>query len=287
VLVLASSSPATLVAMAQANAGAPLASTSVSVVGYGETAFQSNDFGTKRRGAAMVSVVDATTFEVAPAPSQPCEGDSGGPAFATVNGADTMVGIVSHGDGQCAAHAFYTRVDTYRAFIDGAIAAFGEGTARVGSRCLFAERCAGGAAMCVTPPDSVDARYCSAPCSLNADCPAPMICASVGRGETQCRYIVPTPGALGSACARDIDCVDGECTIDGICALRCVPGETACPAAFVCSNTSGVNFFCVAEDTPHVAGGSCAAAPARSPTIASIVTALGIALALAIRARRA
>ena len=46
-----------------------------------------------------------------------CEGDSGGPSFATINGKLLEVGITSFGDQNCAQFGADTRVDAEKAFI--------------------------------------------------------------------------------------------------------------------------------------------------------------------------
>ena len=77
-LVLASAAAATPVPL---GASAPTLSSQVQLVGWGLTAADAGDLGQKRQGTSIVSAVDATTFDVASSPSQPCDGDSGGPAL--------------------------------------------------------------------------------------------------------------------------------------------------------------------------------------------------------------
>ena len=238
---------------------APGVGSDVTVVGWGTTSGDAGDYGTKRDGIAKVTGVDALTFQVAPDPSQPCGGDSGGPAFVTTGVVEYVVGITSHGDVGCSEQATFTRVDAVTAgFIAPTLAALGTGTASAGERCLYAEQCAGGAGACVTAPDEPDLTYCTEGCSVNADCPSGMICVSVANGS-QCRYPVPTPGALGGVCGADSDCVEGIC-YEETCAIRCGPtsGDDACPNGAACEGQGdGIDFFCVAQP-PTVAGGSCA-----------------------------
>jgi hypothetical protein len=233
----------------------------VTVVGWGETTGDSADYGTKRDGLARVTAVDTLTFQVAPDPSQPCAGDSGGPAFVTTGGVESVVGITSHGDVGCSEMATFTRVDAVTAeFISPTLTALGPGTVSVGERCLYAEQCAGGASACVTAPDEPALTYCTEGCSVNADCPSEMICVSVANLGSQCRYPVPTPGAYGSACASDADCEEGECTSMGTCALPCFPDGATCPTGLACTNTDGVDFFCLGSP-PTITGGGCTFAP--------------------------
>jgi len=73
------------------------------VVGWGD--------GEKLSGTARVTQVDDLEVRVEAAPSQPCRGDSGGPALATLEGGEVLMGVVSSGDPQCAAFARLVRVD--------------------------------------------------------------------------------------------------------------------------------------------------------------------------------
>jgi trypsin len=46
-----------------------------------------------------------------------CSGDSGGPAFAIINGKQTVVGVTSFGDTQCASYGADTRIDIEQQFL--------------------------------------------------------------------------------------------------------------------------------------------------------------------------
>ena len=119
----------------------PVVGDVVRVVGYGTTGAMASDNTMKRAGSAMISDVQAAEYTVMPAPSQPCHGDSGGPA---ITAAGTIGGVVSHGDNMCSDHAVYARVDAARAFIDQYLAATAPGTASVGQACLYDGQCDGG-----------------------------------------------------------------------------------------------------------------------------------------------
>ena len=54
--------------------------------------------------------------------SDSCQGDSGGPLMTVVNNSWTCTGIVSYGNEGCGHDGYYTRVSTYRSFIDQQIA---------------------------------------------------------------------------------------------------------------------------------------------------------------------
>ncbi len=268
-LVLADAAPVTAVPL---GTQPPAVGSDVTVVGWGETSADAADFGTKRDGTAQVTAVDALTFQVAPDPSQPCVGDSGGPALVSLGGIATVVGVTSHGDSACSTLAAYTRVDAVTAeFVTPTLAALGPGRASAGERCLYPEQCAGGTAACVPAPDQAGLAYCTESCSVNADCPQPMICVSVTNASngSECRYPVPTPGAFGGACSTDSDCVAGSC-LGGTCTVRCAAtGNDTCPDGAYCAEQGdGIDFFC-ALPPASAAGSACAVGPARGGSTAA------------------
>ncbi len=287
-LVLASAATPTPLALASS---APDTGATVQIVGWGLTAEDAGDTGQKRTGTTTVTAVNPTTFSVAAAPSQPCSGDSGGPALVTAGGVESVAGVTSNGDATCDEGATYTRVDAYVAsFLTPTMAAYAPGSASTGQTCLFPEQCAGGASDCIAAPDDATLHYCTAACESDAACPSGMVC-SAEPGGSQCRHPLPTPGTYGASCTSDSDCVEGTCTTTGICALRCVPGESTCPAGFACVNTADIDFYCVAAPpTPAKGGNDCALAPAdRSaplPWIAIAAVTLGAARGRARRSQR-
>ena len=103
---------------------APVVGDVIRVVGFGTTSAMASDSTTKRAGSATISDVQALAFTVMPAPSQPCHGDSGGPA---ITAAGTVGGVVSNGDGGCSDHAVYARVDAAAAFIESISGRHGAG----------------------------------------------------------------------------------------------------------------------------------------------------------------
>jgi hypothetical protein len=208
---------------------APMVGQTFAVVGFGSTAAAVEDEGERRRGTAQVTAVGRLDFTAAAAPSQPCKGDSGGPALFT----DGVVGgVASHGDSGCSDHAIFARID--RAFIDAVQLA--EGSATVGERCYFDEQCQSGP--CLIAGDEPQRSFCSQPCQKDGDCPTAMSCAADG-----CRHRLPSPGAFGSSCAMPSDCVSATC--EGMmCTRRCVPTGKDCPSGFVCQNARGIDFFC-------------------------------------------
>jgi hypothetical protein len=279
------------VAAAQLATAPPATGSLLNVVGWGETAADAGDYGEKRAGAALVSAVGSLSFDATPDPSQPCEGDSGGGAFASgTGGGDLLLGITSHGDAACATGATFTRVDAVTAgFIAPTLAALGPGTAAVGARCLYPEQCkTGGAGACIAAQDQPGLSYCTVPCAVGSGCPAGMRCAFAAVGGSVCVYTAPTPGAFGGACTVDGDCYDGVC-VAGVCTIRCVPTGDTCPAGATCQDHGGgIDFYCVLPPTPAPAGGcSVERRPSAGRTAVLALEALELVGLLAVaRARR-
>ena len=57
-------------------------------------------------------------LELMGAPSQPCEGDSGGPIFEDRDGRLVLIGVTSYGDPQCIRFAVATRTDAFADFLE-------------------------------------------------------------------------------------------------------------------------------------------------------------------------
>jgi MYXO-CTERM domain-containing protein len=255
----------------------------VRLVGYGETAGGAGDDGIKRTGTAMVIAVRAGEIDLGPGPSLACVGDSGGPVLLDVGGVETLVGVVSRGDGACAVMTTAIRLDVHLAdFIDPYVAATAPGSAADWERCLHAEQCATG--VCVTARDEPLITYCAPTCAGDAGCPDGTECAPSAAGDA-CQYVLPTPGAFGAACAGDAACVSGMCAApagetDEVCSVRCVPGLDQCPVDTTCERVVGSEHGCFAP-----AGGCGCRAGGRDLPGAAVLVAL-VALALTRDRRR-
>jgi V8-like Glu-specific endopeptidase len=243
--------------------GASFVGQTVQVVGFGDTAAGASDQGIKRTGTARVSAVDALDFTVVPAPSQPCEGDSGGAALTMAGGASILVGVVSNGDDACVDHTDFARVDTEVAsFIDPYLASTAPGTASVGEACLYDGQCSGGP--CLQTTDAPTLWFCGKACGADSDCPSAMRCSG---GE--CRYALPSPGAPGWPCSQASDCAPGgSCVSDPstnqmVCSVRCDPAsaQSGCPSGFDCTLTSGTDFFCLTTPAASKSSAGCSTAP--------------------------
>jgi hypothetical protein len=240
---------------------APVVGTVIRAVGYGTTAAGSDDGGVKREGSAMISDVQPTEFTALPQPSQPCHGDSGGPALMP---AGTIGGVVSRGDTACSDHAIYARVDVAQSFITGYLAQTAPGTVSVGQACLYDGQCAGGP--CLVAADDPELAFCGKACTHDSDCPDAMTCK-----DGECRYPEPSPGALGSTCNAGSDCTSAVC-LRSACTRSC-GGSATCPSGFSCTDN-----YCEAAS-----GGGCGCDSGGSPAGALVIV---LVFARARRTRR-
>jgi secreted trypsin-like serine protease len=92
------------------------------IVGFGTNTHDGAGAGTKRVASTKVDAFNALLLQIGNSNKQTCHGDSGGPAFQTVGGVPTIVGITSFGQdlsptSQCVGGGFDTRVDAVAAFI--------------------------------------------------------------------------------------------------------------------------------------------------------------------------
>lgn len=117
VVTLASDAPVTpvkiLASMDQSWVGKAL-----TFVGYGVTnGSTQTGVGTKRSVTIPISQVGATQFAYQTAGKNTCNGDSGGPAFASVNGELFLAGTTSYGDVNCTQYGVDTRADAFASFL--------------------------------------------------------------------------------------------------------------------------------------------------------------------------
>jgi uncharacterized protein (TIGR03382 family) len=129
-----------------------------------------------------------------------CEGDSGGPSFAMIDGHMVEVGITSFGDQTCSTFGADTRVDAEKDFIISHVPSLycsSDADCGDGHEC-FAHSCI------VTPFDSGGL---GATCSAGTDCDSGM-CAGAGGGDK--------------------------------CSMSCaVSDTTSCPSGFTCNDVGG------------------------------------------------
>jgi secreted trypsin-like serine protease len=122
VVILSAAAPVTPIlmnrtALTNADVGQPLR-----LVGYGIDSGndqQGTSAGTKRQVSTPLTSYDNLFIDFGTASKGTCEGDSGGPAFMTINGTEVITGITSFGPQGCAGDSTDTRVDTISVpFID-------------------------------------------------------------------------------------------------------------------------------------------------------------------------
>lgn len=217
--------------------------TELRIVGYGQTEISDDSAPRRQQGTAIVTGTSAVTLSLGPFPSLACAGDSGGPVFATVAGGEALVGVVSHGDEACAARTEVVRPEAHFAtFLEPLLADITRSGAVFGERCHDADNCASG--LCLSPDDAPDFAYCSQPCRSAADCLPGTACEADGTGRRTCRLPLPSPGALGSRCASNLECQEGLCArpdrasprmCSKLCfaddALTCASGSVCAPSA--------------------------------------------------------
>lgn len=227
---------------------------SVRLVGYG--ALNDGSQGAKNSGDTVIAEYNDRTFIFHPEPSLTCRGDSGGPALLMSDGKEYVAGVTSSGDAECKTTGTDTRVDAYVSmFIEPQIAAWSPGSSAPGERCHYPGQCREG--NCVTAEDDPRIQYCAASCATDSDCSPHMEC-----DDTQiCHYPTPTPGALGGACEKDIDCVTGMCARPdpealAVCTMRCFPSnDPPCPEGYSCSTNADAANRLACFAGPSAAGG--------------------------------
>jgi hypothetical protein len=134
-----------------------------------------------------------------------CEGDSGGPSFAMIDGKLTQVGITSFGDQNCTQFGADTRTDAEKAFLLQHIPSLecstdadcASGHICFGKKCIttpfapmgLGSECAGNtdcdSGTCAT---SGDTGYCTMNCALDMEgvCPDGLECTDTGAGTGAC-----------------------------------------------------------------------------------------------------
>jgi secreted trypsin-like serine protease len=93
----------------EAPPGDSLVGATARVVGFGRS--DAAPAFAKREGAVQVAEATDLTLVYRGDPAMTCDGDSGGPVFATVAGVEVLVAVTSRGDAACADHGVAVRVD--------------------------------------------------------------------------------------------------------------------------------------------------------------------------------
>jgi V8-like Glu-specific endopeptidase len=157
-----------------------------------------------------------------------CEGDSGGPAFAMVDGVQKQVAVNSATAQGCVTASLLMRTDAGKAFLlANAPEAF----------CLADDTC-----NTVCGKDGLPVDPDCKTCSGTDDCDSGQVCA-----QNVCIPGPGTPGGAGSTCTSGADCDSNTCGQVGDemkCTSECTPGASTCPDGFDCLPTSGTSGAC-------------------------------------------
>jgi secreted trypsin-like serine protease len=100
-----------------------LTNAAVKLVGFGTNTHSNTGAGTKRTVTTSITASNSLLVQIGNSSRQTCHGDSGGPAFQTLNGVQTIIGVTSFGSDNSATSVCFgggvdTRVDAVLAFID-------------------------------------------------------------------------------------------------------------------------------------------------------------------------
>ncbi|MCA9670379.1 MAG: trypsin-like serine protease [Myxococcales bacterium] len=119
IIILASEPP---VQPAAVNTTVPTVGTEITIVGYGKTSENNSNAGTKRMAKSTIAEVTPTRIRIPQSTSNTmgnvCNGDSGGPSYAIVNGQEVHIGIHSTKSGACGAGGHDVRVDAFMQWIE-------------------------------------------------------------------------------------------------------------------------------------------------------------------------
>jgi uncharacterized protein (TIGR03382 family) len=178
VLILAEDAPVVPVPLDGAALPADIVGRTTRVVGFGMD--DQGRTGSRRSGTARVTAIEAGTFSMEAAPGMTCGGDSGGPSFLEVDGAERLVGVTSFGDLACT-RGTNTRVDVHAAFLQTILDEVAQ-------------------APPARPPLDLKVDACTARCQGHADCPLGMACVTLPGGGKSCAVAGLEAGRFGAAC---------------------------------------------------------------------------------------
>jgi V8-like Glu-specific endopeptidase len=174
------------------------------VVGFGID--DQGKTGSRRSGIARVTAIEAGAFAIEADPGMSCGGDSGGPVFLEVDGAERLIGVTSFGDLACTTGT-NMRVDVHAAFLQAILDEVAQ-------------------APPARPPLDSTVDACTAPCEVHADCPIAMACVPQPGGGKSCAAAGLEAGRFGAACSGP----DGD--------RLCVKAGEGCRLWLPCAETA-------------------------------------------------
>ena len=212
-LILAEDAPVAPVPLEPSALPSDVLGRTTRVVGFGTD--DEGKTGSRRSGIARVTAVEAGTFAIAAEPGMSCGGDSGGPVFLEVDGAERFIGVTSFGDLACTTGT-NTRVDVHAAFLQAILDEVPQAPA-------------------ARPPFDPTVDACTAPCEVHADCAVGMACVPRPGGGKSCAPAGLEAGHFGAVCSGP----DGD--------RLCVKAGEACRQWLPCAETETAGGGCAVK----------------------------------------
>jgi hypothetical protein len=185
----------------------------VRFVGYGlDNAPAQSGAGVKRQTTSTINTHTDLLLNFKDPAHETCNGDSGGPAFMTINGREVIVGLTSFGDRNCSAGGSDTRVDAMLAFIDPFVRANDPGFVGTPTASVPPDMGPGAPPASQAPPSSPPS-----PSGGTMAPPTAPASASPPSGSEA--------GAVGASCHSDADCLSGLCGMNSDGSYACYPAN--------------------------------------------------------------
>jgi V8-like Glu-specific endopeptidase len=199
----------------------------VRFVGYGlDNAQAQTGAGVKRQTTTTLTDYNSLLIHFSDGQHETCNGDSGGPAFMTVNGKEVIVGLTSFGDVNCNQGGYDTRVDALLSFIDQYVNQADPPPPDMGSPPDMAappDLAQPPSPPSGDPPSSSSTPTGDDPGSAGSQ-PGP---GSQPPAGSTTQPTAPSGRGLGEACASDNDCSSHVCGLGTQGTLVCVSGNAA------------------------------------------------------------
>jgi MYXO-CTERM domain-containing protein len=170
----------------------------VYLVGWGITGGSQQDSMIKRAVMSQLFDFDASFMVVGNNATGTCSGDSGGPAFMSMNGQMVVAGVTSYGDVPCEQISVDMRVDAFASWIDQTMGVApptnpnpttpsNPSTGGIGDSCQSGADCQTG--LCV---GDAATGFCTAQCTADAECPQDWAC--MGTNDPSLMVCAPEQG---------------------------------------------------------------------------------------------